>query len=223
MAIGPTIDTMSAVEQSLGGVGESRASESGADAPHGSQATPASEERFVGAVTRVVSWWFDWAVVNLVAILVGLGAELVLSIFPVTKSVKTPLEVTAGSVYLLWTAIYFVAFWSTTGQTPGARVMQIRQVRANRQRVKPARAFVRWVGMNLAILPFCAGYVPVLFRRRPFPDWLAKTLVLDATQLSLAQVLAARHRAARGGAGQPSPAVSPELESSPSASADGGE
>ncbi|MGZ6640031.1 MAG: hypothetical protein ACXVII_45415 [Solirubrobacteraceae bacterium] len=55
---------------------------------------------------------------------------------------------------------------------------------ATQQRVKPARALMRWVGMNLAMVPLFAGYVPILFRRRGFPDWLAKTLVLGAPQLS---------------------------------------
>ena len=81
---------------------------------------------------------------------------------------------------------YFVAFWSTTGQTPGARVMQVRLVTAQRQRVKPVRALVRCAGMQLAAIPLFAGYLPILFRRRGFPDWLAHTLVVDAPEPSIA-------------------------------------
>jgi hypothetical protein len=178
-----------------------------------SEPTTASgaEDRNVGIVTRAVSWVLDAVLINLVSIMVGLGTALVLSIFPLGKDLKTPLEAIAGAAYVAWIALYFVVFWSMTGQTPGARVMQIRLVRgANRGRVKPARAVVRWVGMNLAMIPLFAGYVPILFRRRPFPDWLAKTLVLDAPQLSLAEArlasLRAAHESARPGAAAATPA-----------------
>jgi uncharacterized RDD family membrane protein YckC len=151
------------------------------------QAAPEGGERFIGAATRAVSWILDAVVINLVAIITGVGAALVLSIFPLARNLQTPFEAIAGAVYVLWAALYFVVFWSVTGQTPGARVMQIRLVRADRGRVKPARALVRWIGMNLAMLPLFAGYLPTLFGRRPFPDWLAKTLVVEMPQLSLAE------------------------------------
>jgi uncharacterized RDD family membrane protein YckC len=162
---------------------------------------PASEAevRTVGVTTRAVSWVLDAVVINVVALIVGVGAALVLSIFPLGKNLKTPLEAIAGAAYIVWVAVYFIAFWWITGQTPGARVMQVRLVRANRGRVKPVRGFVRWVGMNLAMLPLFLGFAPILFGRRGFPDWLAKTLVVEAPQLSLAEARLASLRAARFG------------------------
>jgi uncharacterized RDD family membrane protein YckC len=179
---------------------------------------PGEEERHIGIVTRAVSWVLDAALINLVAIMVGLGTALVLSIFPLGKNLKTPLEAIAGTAYVAWIALYFVVFWSMTGQTPGARIMQIRLVRgANRGRVKPARAVVRWIGMNLAMIPLFAGYIPILFRRRGFPDWLAKTLVLDAPQLSLAEMRRASLRAAHESARQTVAAVPQAPANGPSA------
>jgi uncharacterized RDD family membrane protein YckC len=140
----------------------------------------------VGVVTRAVSWTLDALLINLVAIITGLGVALISSVVHVPASAKTALQVAGGAVYVVWCAAYFVVFWATTGQTPGARVMQIRLVTAKRQRVKPIRAFVRWIGMQLSILAVFTGYVPILFGRRGFPDWLARTLVIDAPQLSLA-------------------------------------
>jgi uncharacterized RDD family membrane protein YckC len=171
------------------------------------------QERHIGVVTRAISWGLDAVVINLVATLVGVGVALVISIFPVAKNLQTMFEGIAGGVYLLWTALYFVVFWSTTGQTPGARVMQIRQLTARKTRVHPIRALVRWVGMNLAIVTLGAGYIPLLFGRRPFPDWLAKTLVLDvdARQLSLAQVA---RRARRERSGRSAAVTAPEPGSS---------
>ncbi len=162
----------------------------------------------VGMATRVVSWVVDALVINFVAIMAGLGVSLILSLFPLARSAQGPLQAVAGTAYIVWTALYFIAFWSTTGQTPGARLMQIRLIVPNRRRVKPARALVRWIGMNLAMLPLFAGYLPIAFGRRGFPDWLARTLVLEATQKSLAEARRASLRSTRDG--QRAPAVLPE-------------
>jgi uncharacterized RDD family membrane protein YckC len=155
--------------------------------------------RFIGVATRTVSWLLDAVLINLAAVMVGLGTALVLSLSPVAKSAQPLLQAIAGAAYVIWCAVYFVAFWSTTGQTPGARVMQIRLVTAAGERLKPARALVRWVGMNLAMVPLFAGYIPILYRRRGFPDWLAKTLVLDTPQDSFVEVRRAAIRAKRDG------------------------
>jgi uncharacterized RDD family membrane protein YckC len=160
---------------------------------------PAEDARFVGMATRAVAWLLDALIINVAAVIAGLGTALVLSIFPLSHDVQPALEAVAGAAYLLWAAAYFIVFWSITGQTPGARVMQIRLTTARREQVAPTRALIRWVGMNLAMIPLFAGYLPVAFGRRPFPDWLAHTLVLDAPQISLAEGRRRALRAARGG------------------------
>jgi uncharacterized RDD family membrane protein YckC len=103
---------------------------------------------YVGLMTRVLSWAVDLLLINLVAIITGLGAELVASIFPITKNLKPLFLAIAAGVYVLWMAGYFVAFWSVTGQTPGSRLMQVRLVTAGGEKVKPVRALVRWIGMT---------------------------------------------------------------------------
>ena len=80
--------------------------------------------------------------------------------------------------------------------------MQIRLVTSGGGRVRPIRALVRWIGMNLAMLPLCAGYLPILWGRRGFPDWLARTLVLESGQVSLAEVRRTALRATRERTGQ---------------------
>lgn len=161
------------------------------------QATLDEHERHVGIVTRAVSWVLDAVLINVVAIIVGIGVELFLSIFPLSPDLSSVLKPVAAVVYAFWAAAYFVVFWSSTGQTPGARLMQIRLVTAKMERLKPRRALLRWIGMNLAMVPLFAGFVPILFGRRGFPDWLAHTLVLDAPQTSLAETRRAAKRAAR--------------------------
>ena len=140
----------------------------------------------------------DAAVINLVAIIVAVGVSLILSLFHIPKELRTVLVAIAGAVYIVWSIGYFVAFWSTTGQTPGSRFMQIRVVTAKVGPFKTRRAILRCIGLALAALPLFAGYVLILFdgKRRGFQDLLAGTLVIEAPQLSLAAVRQATERAA---------------------------
>ncbi len=173
------------------------------------QATPEENVVYVGLLTRVISWAVDVLLINLVAIITGLGIALIVNLFPVTKNLHTLFEAIAGGVYVLWTAAYFVAFWSITGQTIGSRVMQVRLVTPSGGRVKPVRALVRWIGMNVAMIPLPWGYVPIPFRRLGFPDWLAHTRVIEAEQLSIAAAQQQRMRGARDRSGQTPPRLSP--------------
>jgi uncharacterized RDD family membrane protein YckC len=179
--------------------------------------------RYVGLMTRLISWAVDLLFINLVAIITGLGAELVASIFPITKNLKPLFLAIAGGVYVLWTAAYFVALWSVTGQTLGSRLMQVRLVTASGDKVKPVRALVRWIGMNLAMIPLPWGFVPIPFRRLGFPDWLAHTRVIEVQQLSIANAKRERLRDSRGRSRQTPPPISPKPDSSLSRFGDDGD
>ena len=78
---------------------------------------------------------------------------------------------------------YFVVFWSSTGQTPGDRVFQIRVCRDDDGEPPRAKASVlRFVALMLAAMPLFAGFLPILFddRRRGVHDMLARTVVVFA-------------------------------------------
>jgi len=96
---------------------------------------------------------------------------------------------------VLWTVGYFVGFWISTGQTPGARVMRFRILGSDGERLIPRRALLRCIGLVLAALPLFAGYFMILFddRRRGLQDRSARTVAVDAPELSLAE----QRRAAR--------------------------
>ena len=128
----------------------------------------------------------DVLLINVVAIIAGLGVELIVSIFPITKNLKPLFVAIAGGAYVLWTAAYFVALWSITGQTLGSRLFQVRLVTPSGGKVKPLRGLVRWIAMNLAMVPLPWGYLPIPFKRLGFPDWLAHTRVIETEQLSIA-------------------------------------
>jgi uncharacterized RDD family membrane protein YckC len=75
---------------------------------------------------------------------------------------------------------YFVLFWSSTGQTPGMRLMGVRVRGPASDSLSIGRSLVRLVGLGLAIVPMFAGFIPVLFteRRRGLHDFLAGTVVV---------------------------------------------
>jgi uncharacterized RDD family membrane protein YckC len=161
------------------------------------ETAPAAEVHYVGLATRVIAFTLDAALINLVAVIVGVGASLILSLLHLPGALRTILAAVGAAVYIGWTVGYFVVFWSTTGQTPGDRMLQIRVLTADEGEVlRPGRALLRCAGVLLAALPLFAGFVRILFdaRRRGFQDRLAGTVVVEAPQLGMAATRrAAKH------------------------------
>ena len=157
------------------------------------------QPRYVGLATRAIAFAVDAALINLAAVIVGLGSALILSLLHLPGEVKTILQALGGAAYILWTVGYFVTFWATTGQTPGARVMRFRVVPAEGGKLKPRRAVVRWIGLLLAALPLLTGYLLILYdrQRRGFQDRLARTVVVEAPTLSAADIRRNERRALR--------------------------
>jgi uncharacterized RDD family membrane protein YckC len=91
-----------------------------------------------------------------------------------------------GGGWVLVGGAYLVLFWSAAGRTPGMQLLRVRV----RVRVRVAsggppgvgRAIVRAIATWVSIVPFFAGYLPVLFdrRRRGLPDLVAGTEVVYA-------------------------------------------
>jgi uncharacterized RDD family membrane protein YckC len=159
----------------------------------------------------VISFVIDAALITLVDIVLGVGAALILSLLHIPHDLRIVLAALGGAAAILGSIAYFVIFWSTTGQTPGARVMQIRVLTQDGERVKPRWALVRCVGVVLAALPLFAGFVMILFdsRRRGFQDRLARTVVVDAPGPSIADVSRAKRRAVYEASRTPPPELPP--------------
>jgi uncharacterized RDD family membrane protein YckC len=84
---------------------------------------------------------------------------------------------------IAWAAVvgfYFVLFWSTTGQTPGMRLMGLRVLDPSGGHPGLVRSMVRLIGLVLCIIPLFAGFLTVLVddRRRAVLDMLAGTVVV---------------------------------------------
>ena len=138
---------------------------------------------YQGLVTRTLAFSLDAALITVTAVVVGAAAGLSLSVLSLPSGVESVLIAIGAVIGLLWSAVYFVTFWSTTGQTPGNRVLGIRVCRAtDRSVLRPTRALARLGALLLAALPLLAGFLPILFddRRRGLHDMLAGTVVVGA-------------------------------------------
>jgi uncharacterized RDD family membrane protein YckC len=139
---------------------------------------------YTGLVTRAIGFGVDALIIDLAAIVVAAIVALALNLFEVPSKVDTALAAIGAVVFIVWAGAYFVTFWSTTGQTPGARMMRFRVLAPGTQRghISPRRALVRLIAMVLAAIPLLAGYFMVLFddRRRGLHDRIARTVVVDA-------------------------------------------
>lgn len=148
---------------------------------HGEPARPRLE--YQGLVTRGIAFAIDAAVVNVVAVVVAAAAALIESALSLPDSVDTALVAAGAWLFLLWSAGYFVIFWSSTGQTPGNRLMKIRVVRAEDSALlRPWRSLLRLLGLMLAALPLFLGFLPILVneRRRGLQDWIGGSVVVGA-------------------------------------------
>jgi uncharacterized RDD family membrane protein YckC len=170
------------------------------------QARTGAEERatpdYTGLVTRAIGFGIDAVIIDLAAVIVTAIVALALNLFKVPSKIDTALAALGAVVFIAWSAAYFVTFWSTTGQTPGARIMRFRVLApgAKRGHIGPRRALLRLLAMILAAIPLLAGYFMVLFddRRRGLHDRLARTVVVDApdTETPVRRMRARRQAAA---------------------------
>jgi len=143
-------------------------------------AEPVAPVAYVGLVTRALAFAVDAAIINGVALLVTVVVALALSILKVHDAWLAVGIAVGGVVYLTWTVGYFVAFWSTTGQTPGNRAMRIRVTANDGGGFGLKRALVRFGGLVLAALPLGAGFIAGLLStdRLALHDRLAHTRVI---------------------------------------------
>jgi uncharacterized RDD family membrane protein YckC len=142
-----------------------------------------AERGNAGIVTRTIAFAIDAALIDAAAVAVGAVVALVFSVLPVSHELRTIVAAVGAAVFVIWGIVYFTVFWTTTGQTPGNRVMHIRLARSDGSQLKPRHALLRLAGMVISI-PLFWGYVPILFteHRRAVYDSMAGTEVLNVTE-----------------------------------------
>ena len=136
--------------------------------------------RYGGIATRALALAVDVAIVQVVVLTGAAVLTLVASLVGGDLKLETLGRVLAALAWAFTFGAYFVFFWSTVGQTPAMRVMGLRVTVADGSDPPGIyRSIVRLIGLVLAIIPFFAGFLPVLVddRRRGIQDMLAGTVV----------------------------------------------
>jgi uncharacterized RDD family membrane protein YckC len=143
-------------------------------------ATADNDEPYAGAVTRAVAFALDVALLNGVLFLGGVVIALIVEAFGEFSIDLDALTVSLTAiVWWLAFSIYFSAFWSLTGQTPGMRVMGVRVTTTEGASLPPRRSLLRVAAMVACAIPLFAGFLPILVneRRMGLHDRIARTVV----------------------------------------------
>jgi len=142
---------------------------------------------YAGVATRAVALAVDAALAHLIVLAGGAVLALAASLVG-NATLDTAEKLLAAFGWAFTVGAYFVLFWTTTGQTPGMRLMGVRVLAPEGEHMRLTRALVRLVGLALAIIPCFAGFLPVLVddRRRGLQDFLAGTVVVDAVPAAVA-------------------------------------
>ena len=138
---------------------------------------------YSGLATRLLAIVIDVLIIQAVAWSVGAVAAVTASLFDISQNLETLIIAAGAFVALLWSAGYFVFFWSTTGQTPGDRVMEIRvQDAVDGRPLHFFRAVLRLLGAVLSALILFVGYLMILVdtRRRALHDRMVGSVVVYA-------------------------------------------
>jgi uncharacterized RDD family membrane protein YckC len=148
----------------------------GGAGPHGEVAVV-----YTGLVTRAIAIVLDVLLIDIAALAVAGAVGLVFAVFAISSKHHTVAWIIGGAAFVAWVIGYFTSFWTTTGQTPGSRVMHIRVVRSDGSRLRARHALVR-LGAMVFSLPLFWGYWPILWsnRRRGVPDRMSGTVVVVA-------------------------------------------
>ena len=157
----------------------------------------AESPKQAGFATRVLAIGLDAVILNGIFIVISAVIALAASLIGDGNADLSKSEVALGFVgWMIAWGCYLLFFWSLSGQTPGMRFLAISLQADGTRQIGLRRAVRRLVGLGLAIIPFCAGFLGILFseRRRGFQDRFADT---DVVYVRL------RERAAPWSSGEP--------------------
>ena len=150
---------------------------------------------YAGFVSRAVAIILDYAIIVLVTAIVAGALGIFFNIPSVQRFITWLDGVLPGSgrffdwllsppfgifFFVLFQYLYFVFFFTTTGQTVGKFVMGLRVVTVNGYRLGVRRALIRTLCYALSVAPFGLGFLWALGQdqRQAWQDRIARTYVL---------------------------------------------
>ena len=140
---------------------------------------PAGVTPYGGVVTRALALTVDALLIVVVFTAISGFVALISSLVGTLRPAWLVGSL-LGAGWVLVGGVYFVLFWSAAGRTPGMQLLRVRVRVASGGPPGVGRAIVRALATWVSIVPFFAGYLPVLFdrHRRGLPDLVAGTEVV---------------------------------------------
>ena len=146
--------------------------------PLGAPATRTVE--VIGIGRRFVAYLIDSIITTIVAWVVGFFLGLVFTISGGGPDQRGLLNLLAGGLGFLITAAYFVAFWSTTGQTIGNMMLGIKVISTEGEPLSFVGAILRYLGYIISGLVLSFGFASIAFdsKRQGWHDKIANSYVV---------------------------------------------
>jgi uncharacterized RDD family membrane protein YckC len=140
---------------------------------------PAGVTPYGGLVTRALALTVDALLIVVVFTAISGFVALISSLVGTLRPAWL-VGTLLGGGWVLVGGAYLVIFWSAAGRTPGVQLLRVRVRVPGGGPPGVGRAIVRALATWVSIVPFFAGYLPVLFdrRRRGLPDLVAGTEVV---------------------------------------------
>ena len=140
---------------------------------------------YAGFISRLIAFGIDVAIVtvSLLALTWLLSAALSLFNLEQTYTMETLRAIAiSGLAALLFTATYYIFFWTLAGQTPGKTLMGLRIVTVDGKPLTFGRSVRRFLGYIVSMFAFWLGFVWILVdnRRQGWHDKIAGTFVIYA-------------------------------------------
>ena len=156
---------------------------------------------YAGFASRLLAWVIDTLILIIAYVGLTWFVSVSINLLPMGRVLGFSLNTLLGregsdqlmsssvfiAVFTLSTVVYYVFFWSLTGQSIGMVLLGLRVVTIEGRRLSVWRAILRFVGYIIATLPFFLGFAWILVdnRRQGWHDKIAKTFVVHKdTQFS---------------------------------------
>lgn len=139
--------------------------------PNPSSTPPVTSQpvgEYAGFGRRLLAYYFDGGLISIIFWFLFL--ELQIPFWPLLYLLS----------FILMLAYYLLFWLSQNGQTPGKRLMAVRIVREDGQKLDAATAMIRIIGYWLATLSFGIGFLWAIFdsKKQGWHDKIAKTVVV---------------------------------------------
>lgn len=152
---------------------------------------------YAGFISRLLAFSVDIIIIVVVLIFAGWMLNTLSTLFQldILSSIATIFQIWVTSIIvILFSAGYYIFFWTLIGRTPGKLLLGLRVVSRNGRPITFWQAVRRYVGYYVSALALYIGYLWVLIdnRRQGWHDKIAGTYVVYEWDARVGSFLANR-------------------------------